>query len=282
MAPSSFGDREYWDERYAKRGEDFDWLLPATCMDGAIVRALKDTKRPNPRVIHLGCGTSTLSYHLRKFVDEPGQIHNVDFSETAIELCREKERELLTRKDPEGPEKSEAMRWSVVDLLSPDDVTRLASDGRIPPYDVVVDKSTCDSVCCADDLSVPSPSLIRAADPDPDPEGPATITSIHPLDMLGVNIACLAPPGTHWIALSYSKDRFSGWFEGQGPKSAWIRGGGNCLPHPSRLWELKSWEAIPVNQDDGKAGTGIHQPEILDYVYILVRTDVPLAGRNQE
>ncbi|MBE3048130.1 hypothetical protein IMZ48_37620 [Candidatus Bathyarchaeota archaeon] len=48
MTLSSFGDREYWDERYVKRPEDFDWLLPATCMDNAIVRALESSKRPEP------------------------------------------------------------------------------------------------------------------------------------------------------------------------------------------------------------------------------------------
>lgn len=285
MAPSSFGDREYWDERYAKRTEDFDWLLPATCMDSAIVRALQSSQRPEPQVIHLGCGTSTLSYRLRKFVEKPDQIHNVDFSGPAIDMCMEKERELFGVKGlQEDPEEFDAMEWSVVDLLAADDIVQLAARrDRTPPYDVVVDKTTCDSVCCAEDRPVPPPDLMRATDsttPDLDWDSPPVATAIHPLDILGINLAYLTPPGTHWVALSYSKDRFSGWFEAPAPRR--IRSEGNCLPHPSRLWDLKSWEATPVKQDDGKAAMGIHQPEIMHYTYVLVRTDTPLARGTQQ
>ena len=286
MAPSSFGDREYWDERYAKRPEDFDWLLPATCMDDAIVRALETPKRPEPHVLHLGCGTSTLSYHLRKFVEKPEQIHNVDFSGPAIDMCKKHERELFGVKGS-GEDSGDftPMKWSVVDLLDANDIANLAArQDRWPPFDVIVDKSTCDAVCCADDVPAPPPSLIRAADTnssDLDSKDFPVATVIHPLDTLAINIAYLTAPGTHWVALSYSKTRFSGWFDEDAPSSPWIRSEGNCPPRPSRLWKLKSWDATPVKQDDGKAALGIHQPEILNYTYVLVRTDVPLAGGLQ-
>ncbi|KAL2109588.1 hypothetical protein VUR80DRAFT_2262 [Thermomyces stellatus] len=287
MSPSSFGDSAYWDERYAKRTEDFDWLLPATCMDDAIVRGLENSSRPNPRIIHLGCGTSTLSYHLRDFVKNPEQIHNVDFSAQAIKLCKEKERELFLLGTPgEDAEDCGSMEWSVLDLLASDQIAELAARGdRNPPYDVVVDKSTCDSVCCADDRPIPDSSLIRAAadilPPDLETDSVPVTTSIHPLDLLGINLAYLTPPGSHWIALSYSKDRFSDWYSTRRPPPQWIRSSENCLPHPSRLWEMKSWEAIPIEQKDGKAGEGIHQPEINHYIYVLVRTHVPLAGSRK-
>lgn len=286
MSPSSFGDSAYWDERYAERTEAFDWLLPATCMDGAIARGLESSRRPDPRVIHLGCGTSTLSYHLRAFVDRPEQVHNVDFSAQAIKLCRAKERELFGLDGfKQGGGRLGAMKWSVIDLLASNQVTELgARADRSPPYDVVVDKSTCDSVCCADDRPIPAPSVIRARDTPSDPDGDASpaATAIHPLDLLGINVAYLIPAGAHWVALSYSKDRFSEWYSARRPPPRWIRGEGNCLPHPSRLWEMKTWEAIPVEQEDGKAGTGIHQPEILDYVYVFVRTDVGLEGGSSQ
>lgn len=285
MAPSSFGDSAYWDERYAKRTEDFDWLLPATCMDDAIVRGLQSSSRPNPRIIHLGCGTSTLSYRLRKFVEKPEQIHNVDFSEQAIELCREREKELFSLNGSGGKDDGRgAMEWSVIDLLASNQVAQLAARGdRSPPYDMVVDKSTCDSVCCADDRQIPEPSVIRAPNVTPsdlDKDDSPVATAIHPLDLLGINVAYLTPPGTYWVALSYSKDRFSEWYSTRRPPPRWIRSTENCLPHPSRLWELKTWEAIPVKQEDGKAGTGIHQPEILDYIYVFLRTDVALEGKG--
>lgn len=284
MAPASFGDREYWDDRYAKRGDDFEWLLPATALDAAISAAVENAEGPNPRVIHLGCGTSSLSYHLRKFVEKPGQVKNVDFSGPAIEMCRERERELFGGQGSNGShgeDKFEGMEWSVVDLLLATDITRLAPEGT-PTYGVIVDKSTCDSVCCADDVSMPASSLIRAVDTshsDLEASRIPIVSGVHPLDMLGVSMAYLTPPGAHWVALSYSNTRFSDWFpEHSPPPAAWIRGEKNCLPHPARLWELKSWEAIPVEQNDGKAGLGVHTPEIMHYLYVLVRTDVRLAG----
>lgn len=283
MAPSSFGECAYWEERYAKRTEEFDWLLPATCMDGAIARALESSGRPNPRIIHLGCGTSTLSYHLRKFVENPEQIHNVDFSSQAIELCKERERELFNLNGSEDKNGSgKATEWSVIDLLASDQITQLAARGdRSPPYDLVVDKSTCDSVCCGDDRQIPEPSVLRAANvksADLDNDDSPVSTAIHPLDLLGINLAYIVPPGSHWVALTYSKDRFSDWYNTWRPPPRWIRSKNNRLPHPSRLWELKASEAIPVKQEDGKAGTGIHQPEILDYIYVFARTDVPLES----
>lgn len=287
MAPASFGDREYWDARYIERRDDFEWLLPATALDSAIGAAVESAKEKvqSPRLIHLGCGTSSLSYHLREFVGRPGLVNNVDFSGPAIEMCRERERELFggcsKGENGENGDKFEGMEWTVVDLLSATDVTRLAPEGT-PPYDVIVDKSTCDSVCCADDVSMPPSSLLRAVDVTPaDPEVVACplVEGIHPLDMLGITVAYLAPPGTHWVALSYSNARFENWFPEHGPPPpAWIRGEKNCLPDPGRLWELKSWEAIPAEQREGKAELGVHTPQILHYVYVLVRTDVRLAG----
>lgn len=284
MAPASFGDREYWDARYLKRRDDFEWLVPATALDSAIDGAVRNakTKVESPRVIHLGCGTSSLSYHLRKFVERPSQVNNVDFSGPAIEMCRERERELFGgAEDGENGDRFEAMEWSVVDLLSATDITRLAPEGT-PTYDVIVDKSTCDSVCCADDVSMPASPLLRAVDVAPsDPEVAACplVKSVHPLDMLGIGMAYVTPPGTHWVALSYSTSRFEDWFPNHGPPPpAWIRGENNCLPHPARLWELRSWEAMSVEQKDGKAELGVHTPEIMHYLYILVRTDVRLAG----
>ncbi|MBE3045171.1 hypothetical protein IMZ48_21995 [Candidatus Bathyarchaeota archaeon] len=73
-------------------------------------------------------------------MEKAEQIHNVDFSGPAIDMCREKERELL---GVNGSGEFALMEWSVVDLLAADDIMQLAAHrDRTPPYDVVVDKST--------------------------------------------------------------------------------------------------------------------------------------------
>ena len=52
IAPSPFGDRECWDERYTTK--NFGYLLPATSIGTAIARTLESSQRPEPQVIHLG------------------------------------------------------------------------------------------------------------------------------------------------------------------------------------------------------------------------------------
>ncbi|SPO02007.1 uncharacterized protein DNG_04680 [Cephalotrichum gorgonifer] len=288
MTPPSFGDREYWDQRYAGASDEFEWLLPASSLDTAVLAALESSSSPAPRIIHLGCGTSSLSFQLRKIVPTPGQVHNVDFSGPCIEAGREKERALFGTGEGEGGGdggEGGGMEWSVLDLLSSEQITRLAGeDGSPRPYEVVVDKSTLDSICCGDDVAVPPPSLIRAAAGDVPPDVSSTVparSTMYPMDLLAVHLAHLTPPGAHWIALSYSGMRFDGWWpaDGSDPATRWIRSETNCLPHPSRLWQLKSMEGIPVKEDHaGENAVAVHRPEILHYLFTLVRTDVSLAS----
>lgn len=147
--------------------------------------------KPKPqRVLHIGCGSSGLSFHLgRVLVADPAQVTNVDYSRVAIDKCRRREEEMLQRRqdkregregkenreEKEGKEGRESngkangnvggkrgggsarrMKWREADLLSVDDMAALAreSDGG---FDVIVDKSTTDCMACTDDAEVELP-----------------------------------------------------------------------------------------------------------------------------
>lgn len=112
MSPPSFGEVEYWERRYARDRSVFEWLSLPKELDNAIVVALQTSQVASPRLLHIGCGTSSLSLHLRKLVSRPEQIHNTDYSLAAIELGRMREREAF------GEGHDGHMHWSVVDLLS--------------------------------------------------------------------------------------------------------------------------------------------------------------------
>lgn len=93
------------------------------------------------------------------------------------------------------------MRWDAVDLL---DYRCLLQRCQKNTYSVVIDKSTADSIACADDRDVPIPYPVHSH-----PPGPCTSRRrMHPLVVLAINLALVSRPGAHWICLSYSDDRF--------------------------------------------------------------------------
>lgn len=309
MAPASFGDMGYWDERYEKRKDFFDWLQPAEAMDSTIKAALNASPRQDPKILHLGCGTSTLSFDLRKLVRRPELVHNVDFSKPAIDLCRKREAEIfgegregngVGERNGSDPSLSPGMKWSVVDLLSSEQIWQLRKQedatATSEPFDVIVDKSTCDSLCCGEDVVVRLPYKIppRASDDPSAHSGPNEVvpsaavaqSSVYPLNLLAVHLAYLSPPGAHWVALSFSKGRFDDFDPSRRghpnpvllttKKTAGPLGEADrYLANPGELWELKSVEEILVPEDvnDKNAGQIIHRPAIFHYLSVLVRTD---------
>ncbi|OAG12898.1 uncharacterized protein CC84DRAFT_165521 [Paraphaeosphaeria sporulosa] len=235
-APPSFGSQEYWNMRFIANPVPFEWLEAPTALDPYIIDALKEIEAPNPQLLHIGCGTSLLSYHLRAHVEKPSQIHNLDYSDVAIKLGRKREAEIFeagwsasgeeaTSAKPDrnslesDQEKlstpatstaanspSSCMRWSSANLL---DHSSLLRTCQASAYSIVVDKSTSDSIACSDDLYVPLPYHVVAASPQsmktnvtesPEP--------LHPLHIMAVHLALVTKPGGRWISLSYSMNRY--------------------------------------------------------------------------
>ncbi|KAK8249211.1 hypothetical protein IWZ00DRAFT_574268 [Phyllosticta capitalensis] len=281
----SFGSREYWDCRFSRDPTAFDWLVPATRLDRHIQAAVRASADPFPRIHHIGCGTSALSFQLRRLVLRPSQVLNSDYSRAAVEIGRRREEELFgtgaagvvgegeqeqvrhrdqgvgvsPESESEAPSMPrESMRWRTLDLLSAPAMAEESCGVAL-----VVDKSTSDCIACVDDVAVtlpyslqplPSPSP-PTPDAEPPPPPPTTTTSakIHPLHVLAVNLAATTAPGGRWLCVSYSGARFP-FLDPQPTRADEGALRGDVLAagfvHPGRLWRLEACERIEVEADD--------------------------------
>jgi hypothetical protein len=273
--PPSFGSRAYWNERFATNTDPFEWLEAPNALDVHIVDALDATPTPKPELLHIGCGTSLLSYHLRSHVDEPRQIHNLDYSDVAIEVGKIREQEIY--QDPRKDIGNAAcMRWDAVDLLDYKSLTRVCNRAA---YSVLVDKSTSDSIA---DVLVPLPYPLAARSYEPlDPESVKTPELIHPLVVMAVNLALVTKPGARWIALSYSSDRF----HFLDPSAKDVMPQGIAFPHPSDLWHVVDKREVDEAdwqvRNENRADAVTHRPKVCNFVYTLERTHLPLFIRGE-
>jgi hypothetical protein len=285
--PPPFHSNEYWETRFQQNEQAFDWLLPASCMDPQIIEALSTHPNQPTKILHIGCGTSLLSFHLRGHVDNPGRIHNIDFSSKAIDWGLRNENAIFRSHQKDGTQDAESsfhadsanastdnmMRWSQVSLLSQSSVL---SSCPYAGYEVIVDKSTGDAIACGDDLTISWP-------PGQDRERQDSCSLhhgknqnqmtyfVHPVCILAVHLALVAIPGCRWIALSYSSHRFSFLDENEAaeetvPSELLNRG----YPDPARYWRLLSKEAVDAPEE--MSGGSTHRPRISYWLYVVERT----------
>ncbi|KAF2431702.1 hypothetical protein EJ08DRAFT_648684 [Tothia fuscella] len=92
----AYGTEAYWEGRFKDDTTTYDWLEHANILDADIIEALKKTEDVAPRILHIGCGTSMLSIHLRAFIKDPRQLQHIDFSAEAIELGSKMERDTFS------------------------------------------------------------------------------------------------------------------------------------------------------------------------------------------
>ncbi|PSN72787.1 hypothetical protein BS50DRAFT_482795 [Corynespora cassiicola Philippines] len=288
--PPSFGSQQYWDNRFTSNSHPFEWLEAPNALDPYLVAALNQASEPQPQVLHIGCGTSLLSYHLRAHVDNPVQIHNVDYSKVAVEVGKKREIDIYDKTEESTlsstpqDKGSTHMRWSSADLLDHSSLLQACDPSA---YSIIVDKSTSDSIACADDVYVPLPYHIGTRAPRRRSTALTKSTEpIHPLHILAIHLALVAKPGAKWISLSYSMDRYP--FEDaildedldNIPQKVIDSG----LPDPATLWRLEGKYEIEVPPQESPQGNGAafttHRPKVLHWVYVLVRTDVEVFVRD--
>lgn len=290
--PPSYGSQEYWERRFASETDPFEWLQAPRVLDAYLFDALSTCNDPCPQLLHIGCGTSMLSYHLRTIVRDPSQVHNVDYSESAIRLGKEREREqhnaIRSEDRLSGTGTIASMRWDTVDLLDHNSLLEACKPGE---YSIIVEKSTSDCIACVDDVNVPLPYPIavrsnESATTDldlkqsPDP--------LHPLHVMAVHLAYVTKPGARWIALSYSNDRFP-FVDGLYSSRPHFLG----FPDTGTLWKLLEEHAVKSDSEregsddssssgsSGNSENGIaYRPKIFNWVYVLERTEVPMYIRG--
>ena len=125
-----YGKIEYWEERYTRRSEPFDWYQVYEGVKDIITQYMTKTDK----ILNVGCGNSRLSEEM--YEDGYENITNIDYSSKVIgqmeEKCKTKYPKLV---------------FKVMDVLDMKDF----STGE---YTTILDKGTLDSVLCGDN-SVP-------------------------------------------------------------------------------------------------------------------------------
>jgi EEF1A lysine methyltransferase 4 len=275
-APPAFGSQDYWNQRFSANKKPFEWLGHPEVLDEIFVNALHESHTQDPQILHVGCGTSNLAYHLCSLVQSPEQIHNVDYSEVAIKLGRDLENQAAppaaVQVGLKSTDERPRMRWNAVDLIRP---TSLLQACKPESYSVFLDKSTSDSIACSDDVDIAVPYPIGLQPDIPAGEEIKAFVQTHePLLVMSVNLAFLAKPGARWIVVSYSNDRFPFL----GPSSA-LNESYKPLMDPRLLWRItmkQSFEPKDSVSTDTPASAYAHTPQVCHWIYVLERTDVPL------
>ncbi|KAK8113872.1 hypothetical protein PG999_005941 [Apiospora kogelbergensis] len=305
--PPSYGTKAYWDTRF-QHEDNYEWLLPADSLNAVVQQAMLACQRsygssdaasppPQQHILHIGCGSSDLSFQLRDLVASPNQITNVDYSSAAVKKCRLRESEALFSTTADAGsfralKGSDSMRmyWETADLLSAESIARLGMRRQTQPaagedgpdddgpffFDIVADKSTSDAISCAEDTSVLLPFITPRRVQQQQTNNNAAAASrispalVDPMYLLAVHMAVLARPRTgHWCALSYSDERFS-FLDGGSSGSSGNSGSlaeaeapadqdlERWFPDPRRFWIVERKERVTVAPPAATTGSGGH------------------------
>lgn len=278
--PPAYGSRAYWEQRFTQERE-FEWLLPPDALLPAVRRVIAKCDAACPKILHIGCGSSKLSFHLRILVEKAMQVTNVDYSEVAIRNCVEQE-----STHSSGAAKGDVMAWRAMDLLCADSIATLKDEDDVAGaggmFDVIVDKSTSDCIACSNDVKIALPHRLRR-DADSQPHSGALSCYLHPLHVVAVHLAALARPGVaRWICLSYTDDRFpflgSGWHT-SASTTVDVKAIEDGFPDPRTLWRIEHKQQLVVEKapcDNDDERPYVHRPTTCHWLYVLVRTETPL------
>jgi len=122
-----YGDRNYWDNRYASEDDPFDWLCDWEELE-PMMRPLMDncplSSNRDPRILVVGCGNAPFSSDIYRKGGYKNLV-NIDYSKVVIDQQKERHPD---------------MNWFVMDALNMD-----FPDNE---FDVIVDKSLIDTTMC--------------------------------------------------------------------------------------------------------------------------------------
>jgi len=139
-----YAQPEYWEERYqtdGPTGANFEWLLTWAELRTSLAPELEQlgARAAETRILHPGCGNSTLGVDLKQDGFGRGGILNTDISSTVIHQMR-----------AQFPDST----WEVDDCLDMAVARCWSGDGDeggpVGQYQVVIDKSTLDCLITVD------------------------------------------------------------------------------------------------------------------------------------
>merc|ERR1712072_1421994 len=125
-AEDGYADKTAWENRYRENGDLFEWYAPFEYLEPRLMAATGMSE--SSKVLIMGCGTSGLSAAL--YDSGVKAITSVDFSQTAVSLQSERNRE------------RKGMKFTV------EDIRQTSLGGAV--FDVVIAKATIDAILCSD------------------------------------------------------------------------------------------------------------------------------------
>ncbi|OMJ79228.1 hypothetical protein SteCoe_20780 [Stentor coeruleus] len=124
MASSQYGRPEYWEERYLHKKESFEWYQHW----GGIKDIITQYVLPSHRILHAGCGTSSLPFEMK--AEGYTNIVNMDNSKVLIDYMQE-------------TYQGQGMKWDLKDVRKMDNYPNLS-------FGAVIEKGLLDSILCGD------------------------------------------------------------------------------------------------------------------------------------
>jgi ubiquinone/menaquinone biosynthesis C-methylase UbiE len=123
--PVTYADLQYWQERYSKNLDPFEWYVSWERLKPLLMPLLDECQT----CLHVGCGTSSVGADLLTAGIE--RVVNVDFCEIVIESMKKK-----YSFEPK-------LEWQIVDVIQP-------TGFKDRTFDVIIDKATMDAQLCSD------------------------------------------------------------------------------------------------------------------------------------
>ena len=120
-----YGKKEYWDERYVKQPNQYDWYVEYASFKDVLRD--KGIINPHDNILNIGCGNSRLPKDM--FEDGYKSITSIDYSEPVISKMSEIYKE-------------ESFKFQVMDITK--------MEFKDATFDAVIDKGTLDSILCGD------------------------------------------------------------------------------------------------------------------------------------
>ncbi|KZV99513.1 hypothetical protein EXIGLDRAFT_724991 [Exidia glandulosa HHB12029] len=243
-----YSSKEVWQQRFTEHPDNFEWLGGSDALL-PIIQNLLSSLPIDSTILHIGCGTSNLSFAIRDGLSvSPERILNLDYAARAIELGQALE----------GDSKAKGkMLWTVADLLDWENLHGACKE--MAPFGMILDKSTSDAIACGYDVDASIAFL----------PGHPTV-QLEPMILLALHLAALVRPGSVWLAMSYSSTRFD------------FLDDVHALPGVARLndlWTVERKEEVEAFEQvvpDAPGSTHVHRPPIMHNVYVLRRTNTPL------
>ena len=312
--PPDFSSSRYWSTRFESE-RSFEWLVRSEELvplivdsfqylrqnqesrSGAGARSDSSSSRPKQatcagrkpwRILHLGCGTSTLGQDVQTALQQ--SIRDPKSESSGLE--NGEEAFVLDTDYVVSSHRSSSIPFEQCDILDPlslkclkHKASKLAGDAPDPEdqlreegfWDMVIDKSTADAISCG-------PSIPRTRKAEP------SSTDRHPLEVMAENLGGVVMQEGIWICVSYSEARFDGIarvsLDSTDSENAFIGDNGSGEASRSGRERDKAWEGpmwrlekrVPLTTGsnrrvimDGDIERVVYEPESSIWMYVLRR-----------